>query len=185
MSISIQQLDKNTLAANLSTRDNLRATKIQDTISLAYYGLCQGDISALNGCSSDIRKELESTYLKYIPAKYDTEQNKWVFVKTKASKMRDKLDIKIQATFEEFLVQLNTLETANELVKEMEAERETEQMKAQKADTKVTKYLQKQIDDGMTIEHLQSLLATMKSKQSKVTSDQAEFDKRLQAKLAA
>ena len=180
---TLTQITKAQLHTNLVNRSNLLDTQIEDTISLAYYGLIQGDISSLLDCNQQIVSSLSATYRKYIPAKF--VNGKWEFNKVKAKSLRAKLNIELQATFEEFLTQMNTLEAANELVKEMNAERETDQQKQQKLDTKVTKYFQKQLDEGMTMLHLKSLLASMEKAAARASDTKVEFDERLAAKLAA
>ena len=182
MKTSIKQVTKANLHTNLVNRSTLIDTQVQDTISLAYYGLIQGDISSLDDCNQQIVNSLAPAYRKYIPAKW--VDDKWTFNKAKAKTIRNKLNIELQATFEEFLLQMNTLEASIELIKEMNIERETEAQTAAKLDVKVSKYLSKALEDGMTIEHIKSLLATIEAKQVKRANDTVEFNTRLADKLA-
>ena len=183
MKTTITQITKAQLHTNLVNRSTLLDTRMQDALALAYYGLVQGDISSLDSCNQDVVASLSPVYRKYVPATFTN--GKWCFNKNKAKLMRTKLNIELQTTFENFLIQMNTLEASIELVKEMRAERETDAQIAAKFDSKVSKYLSKALEDGMTIAHIKSLLATIESKQAKHASDTVEFNTRLAAKLAA
>ena len=184
--ITLTLTSKTTLKTAMQTRSALIASKLADTLSLAYYGLCEGDISSLEGNNAQVVNSLEAAYRKYIPAKFDKVANKWVFNKAKASKLRDELNLTLSiSTFDDFLKAVNLVETTNNLIAEMNKEQETPEQLAKKADDKVTKYLEKTISDGMSIDHIISLLTSMKALKGVQATSKAEFEKRLAAKLAA
>ena len=184
--ITLSLTTRTDLSLNNLNRSTLIDSAVQDTLATAFYGIIEGDISSLDGTNASIVDSLDSTYRKFIPATFDILTNSWVFNKIKAKNLRNKLNVQLSVTtFEEFLDAINLVEKTNELIKEMNAEQETTEQKEIKADLKVTKYFQKAIADGMSVTHLESLLASVKAAQGNQKALQDEFARRLADKLAA
>ena len=93
-------ITKDILNASLQT---LKSLKTDITLSLAFYGLTQGDVSALHGEQQDVVNGLHKDYKALIPATFDKKSKQWVYNRTKAAKLNDKYGIEFQVTsFEDF-----------------------------------------------------------------------------------
>tara|TARA_R110002096_G_scaffold169962_1_gene341931 strand:+ start:366 stop:872 length:507 start_codon:yes stop_codon:yes gene_type:complete len=168
MTIIINEVSNSTLTDRLESVDTNFEQKIENTVALAFQGIVYGNISAISERSTEILKQLDSTYKKYIPAKYDTKQAKWVFSKAKALKVRDLLDITVDVTtFEEFMTALNSVEDKIEIAKNNEAAQVTPEEKLAADKLKVSKYLSKALDGSLTVLQLESIVATLKAKGAK------------------
>ena len=79
-----------------------KTLKLDLTLSLAYYGLIHGDVSALHGEDKGIVNELHRDYKSLIPASLD-RNNEWKYNRIKANKMIEKFGLEFQVTtFEDF-----------------------------------------------------------------------------------
>lgn len=96
MATLIQQAD---LSAALK---GFKTLKKDLTLSLAFYGLIHGDVSALHGEDKGIVNELHRDYKSLIPASLD-RNNEWKYNRVKADKMIKKFGLEFQVTtFEDF-----------------------------------------------------------------------------------
>jgi len=183
--ITLSLTSKKDLLANNKRRSTLIEQTTADTLSMAYYGIVQGDISNLDNATVKIVDTLDKTYKSFIPATFDNVGKKWVFNKTKAASLRTKLNVELSVTtFEEFLAAINLVETTNELIKEMAKEKETPEQLQAKEDSKLNKYFVKQIENGNSVEHMISMLTSIRALGGARVATSAEFDKRLAEKLA-
>ena len=95
--------------ANLIKQQDLAAAlkgfktlKLDLTLSLAYYGLIHGDVSALHGEGKGIVNELHKDYKSLIPATFDKE-GQWKYNRDKCNKMIEKHGLTFQGMeFDEF-----------------------------------------------------------------------------------
>ena len=165
---TINKIENSTLTTRLESVDTNFSQKMENTIALAFYGLVYGDISSITERTNEIIKQLDTTYRKYIPAKFDSKSNKWIFSKPKAIKLRELFDITVDTTnFDEFLASVNKIESDIELKKNNEADSITPEEKLAASKLKVTKYLTKALDGELTIAQIESILATLKAKGAK------------------
>lgn len=96
--------------ANLIKQDELnnsiktlKSLKLDVTLSLAFYGLTQGDISALAGENKDVVVGLHKDYKALIPATFYKKSNQWLYNRKKAELLNTKHGIEFQVTtFEDF-----------------------------------------------------------------------------------
>lgn len=150
--------------AKLITQDVLHATikgmeslKLDVTLSLAFYGIVHGDISALSGLDKNIVNRLHKDYKALIPAVFHKNTKEWLYSRVKAEEMQEKHGIVYQTTtFEEFY---------DLVCKEAEVKVEktdTEKMDAQKESVK--RALVKALSMGITKEVLAALLTDAKAK---------------------
>ena len=96
MATLIKQAD---LAAALK---GFKTLKLDLTLSMAFYGLIHGDVSALHGEGKGIVNELHRDYKSLIPASF-SKDGQWSYNRAKADKMIEKFGLEFQVTtFEEF-----------------------------------------------------------------------------------
>lgn len=97
MATLIKQKD---LAAALK---GFKTLKLDLTLSMAFYGLIHGDVSALHGHDDKVVTELHRDYKALIPASFVKKDKEWKYNRAKAEKMIEKFGLVFQTTtFEEF-----------------------------------------------------------------------------------
>lgn len=92
-------------ASTLKTRlTTLSTESANNTLSLAYYTMINGNVSPLSGCDMSISNLLDRTYRQYVCASFDKAKGVWVYDKTKALKLIGDLTLEYNvSTFEAFV----------------------------------------------------------------------------------
>ena len=82
---------------------SINTLKLDVTLSLAFYGLVHGNVSALHGEEHRITGDFHRDYKALVPASFDKNSGEWVYNKTKAQKLNAQFGIVFgETTFEEF-----------------------------------------------------------------------------------
>ena len=89
-------------ASTLKTRlTSLVSDSINNTVSLAFYSMINGNVSALSGAEKSIATSLHPVYRQFVCASF--KDDSWSYDKTKATKLLESLGLEFnKATFEEF-----------------------------------------------------------------------------------
>lgn len=81
---------------------NLVSDSANNTLSLAYYSMINGNVSALVNVDKSITTSLHPTYRQFVCAKFSSKT--WTYDKTKATKLLESLDLEFNnCTFEAFV----------------------------------------------------------------------------------
>ena len=93
--ISVKQLNKALKA--------IKTAQIDVTLSLAYYGLIHGNVSALHGEAKDVTAQLHKEYKALVPASFNKKDSQWAYNKAKAVELCERFGLEFQVTtFEDF-----------------------------------------------------------------------------------
>ena len=93
--ISAKQLNKALKA--------IKTAQADVTLSLAYYGLINGNVDALHGEAQDVVASLHKDYKALVPASFNKKDKQWSYNKAKAVELAARFGLEFQkTTFEEF-----------------------------------------------------------------------------------
>lgn len=103
-------------ASTLKTRlTSLVSDSSNNTLSLAYYSMINGNVSSLGGAEKNITTSLHPIYRQFVCASF--KDGAWVHDKTKATKLQESLTVEFQVcTFEEFTAAVETSVLAKQAV---------------------------------------------------------------------
>jgi len=128
------------------------------TLSLAFYGLVSGDVSALHGEAKGITSDLHKDYKALVPACFEKKSGQWVYNKTKALALAEKYSVVFgKTTFEEFCNLVC-------LVSDKPTVEKTDVEKRECAIKSAEKALQKCLDLGVDKDALAILLKSVHAK---------------------
>ena len=97
--MSITLIKAKTLKARLT---NLVDDSINNTMSLAYYSMVNGNVNPLANAQKNITTSLHPKYRQFVCAQF--KDGKWMYNKSKATKMLASLELDFnQSTFEQFV----------------------------------------------------------------------------------
>lgn len=156
-------------ASTLKTRlTTLGAESVNNTLSLAYYTMLNGNVTPLAGCDSTIVNLLDRTYRQYVCATFNKETNKWEYNKAKATKLIESMGLTYNvSTFEEFCAAVlsneNTKAAAVAAKEEAEKALDPEE-KVQAEKDRVLAYL---VKTGLTETQLRDLVLQVERERSK------------------
>lgn len=134
------------------------SAKLHATASLAYHSLIHGNV-CLGNAGKEIAAMLDSKVKRFVCASFDSKLGQWKFNKTKAEKLQRELGLTFQkSSYEDFLKAIQQLDAVKP-AKKLETTEQREK--------RVLKYMQTQLEQGMTVEMLETLLIKAKLEQAK------------------
>lgn len=149
--ISVKQLNKALKA--------IKTAQIDVTLSLAYYGLIHGNVSALHGEGKDVTAQLHKDYKALVPASFSKNDGQWSYNKAKAVELCERHGLEFQVTsFEDFCDKVCQVQD-KPVVDKTDAEKREQAIK------RVEKSLDNAIQQGVDIDALIILLKSKKSAQ--------------------
>lgn len=81
----------------------IKTVQADVTLSLAYYGLIHGNVSALHGEAKDVTSSLHKDYKALVPAAFNTKDKQWSYNKAKATKLCEAHGLEFgKTTWEDF-----------------------------------------------------------------------------------
>ena len=156
-------------ASTLKTRlSTLGAESANNTLSLAYYTMLNGNVAPLANCDQSITTLLDRTYRQFVCASYDKEKGTWLYNKTKAVKLIEALGLTFNvSTFDEFVAAVMTSEQAKAAAQAAKEEAEKALDPEQKVQAEKDRVLAYLVKTGLTEIQLRDLVLQVEKERSK------------------
>jgi len=159
--MSITLIKTKTLKTRLTS---LVSDSIDNTVSLAFYTMINGNVSALSGATKSITTSLHPVYRQFVCASF--KDDSWIYDKTKATKLLESLGLEFNnTTFEEFTGAVeNSLLLKQAIVDDKKAQEEALTPAEIKANhlKRIESYLLAQLKNISTVE-LATIVAKIKN----------------------
>lgn len=170
---TFQLVKASTLKARLG---KLSAESANNTLSLAYYTMVNGNVNPLATCDNTISTLLHPVYRQFVCAKWDSKASTWVYSKAKASKLLKELGLEFNnCTFEAFVAAIEEnqrTKAAKEADKEAQQEAlSPTEIEAQEKE-KVLKYM---VRTNLSVTQLKDLVALVERERTVKSSKQANL----------
>lgn len=144
--ISAQQLNK--------ALKGIKTVQADVTLSLAYYGLINGNVDALNGEKKEITESLHKDYKSLVPASFSKKDGQWSYNKAKAVELAARYGLEFQkTTFEEFCDKVCQVQ---DKVEKVRTDAELREMAIKRVESSLDNAIQKGVDIDALIMLLRS-----------------------------
>lgn len=142
-----------------------------NTLSLAYYTMVNGNAAPLGNCDRSISTLLHPVYRQFVCAKWDREKNQWTYAKDKATKLLKSLGIEFNnCSFEDFIKAVESHEQTK-AAKKADAEAQAEALSPTEVEAKekdkVLKYLTR---TNLTVTQLKDLVNLVERERSQANA---------------